>query len=113
MKAVVLKGKLQVKTEEVPVPTIQEPTDVIIKVSQAGLCGQLVHGQFGLKLTKFLSGSDLHQYRGEAPYGFIMGHEVVGDIVEAGSAIKKFKLGDRVLAPFCTSCGKRECCGER
>ena len=34
-----------------------------------------------------------------------MGHEVVGEIVEVGKGIKKFKLGDRVFAPFCTSCG--------
>ena len=40
MKAVVLKAPYQVKVEQVPYPTIQEAGDVIIKVSQAGLCGK-------------------------------------------------------------------------
>ncbi|ORX34455.1 chaperonin 10-like protein [Kockovaella imperatae] len=93
MKAVVLRGRLKVNTEEVPAPEIRDPRDVIIKVSLAGLCG-----------------SDLHQYRGEEPYGFVMGHEVVGEIVETGSAVKKFKIGDKVLSSFCTSCGECSNC---
>ena len=113
MRAVVLKAPYQVKVEQVPYPTLQEPGDVIIKVSQAGLCGEhlgtIAHVVFELivERSNAFSGSDLHLYREEAAsYDYILGHEVVGEIVEVGTGIKKFKVGDRVFAPFCTSCGK-------
>lgn len=53
-------------------------------------------------------GSDLHWYRGHQPssYNFILGHEVIGEVAEVGSAVKKFKPGDLVLAAFSTSCGE-------
>lgn len=56
------------------------------------------------------TGSDLHIYRGHqpGPYDFIIGHEAVGTIVKAGDDVKKWKVGDRVIVPFSTSCG--ECC---
>ncbi|BEJ07923.1 hypothetical protein CcaverHIS641_0500080 [Cutaneotrichosporon cavernicola] len=90
MKAVVLKGPFDVKVEDRPTPTVQEDTDVIIKVTMAGLCG-----------------SDLHWYRGHQPkpYDFIVGHETIGRIVEVGSGVTKWKVGDMVIAPFSTSCG--------
>jgi hypothetical protein len=47
------------------------------------------------------SGSDLHIYRQTDPgTGYIIGHEIVGEIVQIGSAIKNFKVGDIVAAPF-------------
>jgi threonine dehydrogenase-like Zn-dependent dehydrogenase len=53
------------------------------------------------------SGSDLHFYRGtEGPAtGFTLGHELLGEIVEVGKGIKRFKQGDLVIAPFSLSCG--------
>ncbi|OCF31448.1 hypothetical protein I316_06850 [Kwoniella heveanensis BCC8398] len=89
MKAVVIKGAFKVEVEQQPVPTIQKPTDVIIKTHYSGLCG-----------------SDLHNYRQTEPgTGFILGHEVVGEIVEIGAAVQKFKVGDVVASPFSLSCG--------
>ncbi|KAL7423837.1 hypothetical protein Q5752_001421 [Cryptotrichosporon argae] len=89
MRAVVIHGPFDVKVETVPVPKIEHPTDAIIKVHLAGLCG-----------------SDLHAYRGhEDGKGYTMGHEVVGTIIEVGSAVKSFAVGDTVLAPFSVSCG--------
>ncbi len=66
-------------------PTIQIATDVIIKVTTASICG-----------------TDLHIYHGvgggtEVPYP--LGHEAVGIITSVGSAVTKFKVGDRVLVP--------------
>jgi len=54
-----------------------------------------------------LLGSDLHFYRGtEGPAtGFTLGHELLGEIVEVGKGIKRFKQGDLVIAPFSLSCG--------
>lgn len=52
-------------------------------------------------------GSDLHAYRGhEEGRGYVMGHEVVGTIVETGRAVNKFAVGDVVIAPFSVSCGR-------
>jgi threonine dehydrogenase-like Zn-dependent dehydrogenase len=89
MKAVVFHGPGNVAVEDRPVPTIQEPTDAIVKVSQTALCG-----------------SDLHVYRGHEAVdatGFIMGHEFTGEIVAVGADVKGFQKGDKVVSPFTTS----------
>lgn len=92
MKAVTWQGKRKVAVEEVPNPTIQEPTDIIIKVTSSCICG-----------------SDLHLYEVMAPFmekGDIMGHEPIGIVTEIGSAITNVKVGDRVVIPFNVSCGE-------
>ncbi|KAF2096538.1 GroES-like protein [Rhizodiscina lignyota] len=92
MKALVFYGPFDVRLEDRPVPKIIEPDDVIIKTTSAGLCG-----------------SELHRYRGHSKLGmepgYICGHEGVGIISEVGPAVKKFKVGDWVIAPFTISCG--------
>ncbi|KAM0706076.1 hypothetical protein Q7P35_006624 [Cladosporium inversicolor] len=91
MRAVVLKGDYKVAVEDRPYPNLQKPTDAILKVSSTALCG-----------------SDLHFYRGhlKCPPDFICGHEFVGEIVEKGDDVKKFKIGDKVVVPFYTACGE-------
>ncbi|KAF2680292.1 GroES-like protein [Lentithecium fluviatile CBS 122367] len=91
MKAVVFKGPHKVAIEDRPIPKIQDPTDVIVKVDKASLCG-----------------SELHVYRGHQPSGtdFIMGHEFTGEITEIGSSVKNFQVGDRIVTPFTVSCGE-------
>lgn len=76
--------------DDLPEPVIEVPTDVVVEVTVAGLCG-----------------SDLHPYRGHEPArtGVVTGHELVGEIVAAGSAVTSVGVGDRVLAAFSTSCG--------
>ncbi|CAG8937794.1 unnamed protein product [Penicillium salamii] len=90
MQAVIFKGPSKVAVEQRPRPSIQDPTDVILKVRYTALCG-----------------SELHVYRGHQPSGagFIMGHEFTGAVVEVGSEITKFKEGDLVVSPFTVSCG--------
>lgn len=91
MKAVTWQGKRNVSVEEVPDPTIQEPTDIIIKVTSTAICG-----------------SDLHLYEVMEPFmekGDILGHEPMGIVQEVGSAITDLKPGDRVVIPFNISCG--------
>lgn len=91
MKAVTWQGKRKVTVEEVPNPVIQEPTDIIIKVTSTCICG-----------------SDLHLYEVMAPFmerGDIMGHEPMGIVTEVGSAIDNVAVGDRVVIPFNISCG--------
>ncbi|KAI2678087.1 hypothetical protein CBS147355_5088 [Penicillium roqueforti] len=91
MQAVVFKGPSKVVIEQKPIPKIQDPTDVILKVRYTALCG-----------------SELHVFRGHQKSGieFVMGHEFTGEVVELGSDIKNFQKGDRVVSPFTTSCGK-------
>lgn len=91
MKALVYKGIKEVEIKEVPTPEILAPTDAIVKVECAAICG-----------------SDMHVYHGREKgidVNTIMGHEFVGTIVEIGSSIKNLKIGDEVISPFTTNCG--------
>ncbi|EXL45955.1 hypothetical protein FOCG_11948 [Fusarium oxysporum f. sp. radicis-lycopersici 26381] len=100
MRAVVFKSPGRVVVEDRPMPRIQDPRDAIIKVKAAGLCG-----------------SDLHWFRGnqkmKVPGDFIPGHEVVGEVYEVGSAVKKFQTGESVVSSFSTQCGTCFYCKRR
>lgn len=92
MQALVFGGIEKIIHESVPDPSILHPADAIVKITMAGICG-----------------SDLHVYHGRETgldNGTVMGHELVGIIVETGSDVKKFHIGSRVLSPFTTSCGE-------
>ena len=91
MRAVCWHGKHDVRVDSVPEPQIVRNGDVIVKVTLTCICG-----------------SDLHLYNGYNPAmkkGDILGHEFVGEIVEAGSGVTRFRVGDRVIVPFPISCG--------
>ncbi len=92
MKALVYKGIKEVEIVEVPTPEILAPTDAIVKVECAAICG-----------------SDMHVYHGRErgiDIGTTMGHEFVGTVVEVGKSIKTFNIGDEVISPFTTNCGQ-------
>jgi alcohol dehydrogenase len=96
MKALVYHGPGRRALEEVPKPTIQAPTDVIVKLTTTTICG-----------------SDLHILKGDVPAvtdGRILGHEGVGVIDEVGDAVIGFKVGDRAIISCISSCGKCENC---
>jgi threonine dehydrogenase-like Zn-dependent dehydrogenase len=91
MKAVVYKGVNNVKVENVPRPVLEQPTDVILRVTSTAICG-----------------SDLHLYGGFVPSikaGDILGHEFMGEIVQVGEKVKKLAIGDRVIVPAIIACG--------
>ena len=90
MKAVVYKGPFQVAVENVPEPTLQQPNDVVVKITSTCICG-----------------SDLHMYEGRtaAQPGIVFGHENMGIIQEVGLAVKTLSVGDRVVMPFNVACG--------
>ena len=91
MKAVCWFGNHHVETATVPQPKILNPSDAIVRITSTAICG-----------------SDLHLYHGYVPMmkeGDILGHEFMGEIVEVGRSVKKLKVGDRVVVPFCISCG--------
>jgi threonine dehydrogenase-like Zn-dependent dehydrogenase len=96
MKAVVWHGKRDVRVDTVPDPTIQEPTDAIVRITSTGLCG-----------------SDLHLYEVLGPFmseGDILGHEPMGIVEEVGSGVTHIAPGDRVVVPFNISCGHCSMC---
>ena len=75
-----------------PDPTIQEPTDAIVRITSTAICG-----------------SDLHLYDVLAPYltpGDVLGHEFMGIVEEVGSETGSLSVGDRVVVPFNISCGR-------
>ncbi len=90
MKAATYHGVRDIRIETVPDPKIQDPDDVIIRVTKSAICG-----------------SDLHFYRGRIPMdeGFVVGHEFMGVIEDVGKGVKYFKKGDRVVIPFMIGCG--------
>jgi threonine dehydrogenase-like Zn-dependent dehydrogenase len=91
VKALVFDSVRQIRHTTVPDPALRDPGDVIIQVRAAAVCG-----------------SDLHVYRGlEAGLdaGTVMGHEFVGEIVDVGKGVERFRRGDLVVSPFTTSCG--------
>ncbi len=96
MKAVVYEAPGKKTFATVPVPTIAQPTDAIVRIVKTTICG-----------------TDLHILKGDVPAvtaGRILGHEGVGIVEEVGSAVSNFKKGDRVLISCITACGKCEYC---
>jgi threonine dehydrogenase-like Zn-dependent dehydrogenase len=96
MKALVWHGKEDVRCDTVPDPEIEDPLDAIVKVTSCAICG-----------------SDLHLYHHFMPgmkKGDVLGHEFMGEVVEVGPAIRKLKVGDRIVVPFTIICGECEQC---
>jgi threonine dehydrogenase-like Zn-dependent dehydrogenase len=91
MKALTYHGKRDVRIDNVPDPTIEQPTDAIIRVTSTGLCG-----------------SDLHLYEVLGPFigqGDVLGHEPMGVVEAVGPEVTNIAVGDRVVIPFNISCG--------
>ncbi len=91
MRAVTWQGRRDVRVQEVPDPRIEDPGDVVLRVTTTGLCG-----------------SDLHLYEVLGPFmhaGDVLGHETMGEVVEVGSDVSGLAVGDRVVVPFQIACG--------
>jgi threonine dehydrogenase-like Zn-dependent dehydrogenase len=96
VRALTWHGTHDVRVDTVPDPTIQEPTDAIIRVTSTGLCG-----------------SDLHLYEVLGAFideGDILGHEPMGVVEAVGSEVSGLAVGDRVVVPFNISCGRCAMC---
>jgi threonine dehydrogenase-like Zn-dependent dehydrogenase len=91
MRAVAWHGTHDVRVDTVPDPSIEKPTDAIIRVTSSGICG-----------------SDLHLYEVLGPFideGDVLGHEPMGIVEAVGSDVTDIKPGDRVVIPFNIACG--------
>lgn len=95
MRATVMYGAHDVRVENVPDARLIKPTDALVKVTRACICG-----------------SDLWPYNSMQPNetGNRMGHEFIGTVEEVGSEVSKVKKGDLVVAPFAWSDGTCEFC---
>ena len=97
MRAAVFKGNGVLEIEEVKVPKIRKPDDLIIEIEMCSICGTDVHIM-------------------SVPPGYIadentiLGHELVGKVIEVGSAVKTIKAGDRVVTNPNDFCGVCEYC---
>ena len=90
MRAVTFQEPGRVALEERPEPEPLAPDDAVVRVEATGICG-----------------SDLHIYHGRIKMepGFVIGHEFVGTVLEAGDGVTRAGIGDRVLGCFHTACG--------
>lgn len=97
MRATIMYGAGDVRVETVPDPTLQQPTDAVVRVLRACICG-----------------SDLHPYRGmpASVDGTAMGHEFLGVIEDVGSEVSGLTRGDVVIAPFAWSDNTCDFCRE-
>jgi threonine dehydrogenase-like Zn-dependent dehydrogenase len=97
MRATVMHSAGDVRIENVPDPVIVEPTDAILRVVRACVCG-----------------SDLWPYNSMEPseVGQSMGHEAIGVVEDVGAAVSTVKRGDLVVMPFAISDGTCEFCHE-
>ena len=99
MKAIVSDAfEAPLVLRELPDP--ETPEDgVVIRIAASGICR-----------------SDLHSWHGHWPEGatfpMVMGHEVCGEIVAVGPAVRNHNVGQRVTVPFCDGCGACESCLE-
>lgn len=97
MRALVWHGTEDIRCDTVPDPKIEDDRDAIIKVTACAICG-----------------SDLHLYDHFMPgmeKGDVMGHEFMGEVVEAGKGVNgALKKGERIVVPFTIICGECDQC---
>jgi alcohol dehydrogenase len=98
MKALVYHGPGQRGWDDVPDPTIIDPTDIVVRIDTSTICG-----------------SDLHILKGDVPEttpGTVLGHEAVGTVQEIGASVSTVAVGDRVLLSCISACGRCRYCKE-
>ena len=91
MRALTWQSTGKVTVEDVPMAEIVEPTDAVISVTSAAICGSDLH------LLDVL-GPFMHRHD-------VMGHESMGVVTEVGSSVQELRVGDRVVIPFVIACG--------
>ncbi len=92
MKAAFIEKPFDMKFIDAPEPAIEHPDEIKIRIAFTGICG-----------------SEVHAFRGTHPTRkppIISGHESSGHVTEIGSAVSKFKVGDRVIIEPQKACGK-------
>jgi threonine dehydrogenase-like Zn-dependent dehydrogenase len=91
MKAIVYHGIGDIRLDDVPEPSLQAPTDAIVRITASAICG-----------------TDLHFVRGTmsgVEPGTVLGHEAVGVVEQVGKDVRNLRPGDRVVVPSTIACG--------
>src|SRR5215218_6427262 len=92
MQPLIYNGQEDKQWESKSDPSIEDPTDAIVKIDTTTICG-----------------TDLHILKGDVPTvdeGRTLGHEAVGTVVETGSAVMNVREGDKVLVSCISACGR-------
>ncbi len=95
MQALVFKDVGRIELENIPVPKISKPDQVIVKIAACGICGSDI---------KILEGK--HAYKKD----IVLGHEFNGVVVDVGSAVQSVKVGDRIALDNNPRCGLCDFC---
>ncbi len=96
MKGLIYRDAFDIEYADTPEPAPEDTRSAIVKVTACGICG-----------------SDLHIYQGHGfsdEPGYCVGHEAVGEIVETGSGVSRFKSGDKVMISAAVGCGTCTAC---
>src|SRR5260370_5135741 len=95
MRAVIFRGAFNIQVEQIPDATILEPTDAVVRITHACICG-----------------TDLWPYRGQGAYqpGWQIRHGWMGMVMDVGSEVRTIKRGDRVIASYDFCDGTCEFC---
>ena len=99
MKAALLTGVRKIEVKDVPKPSLETDTDVLLRIAAVGICGSDLQyystGRIGSDVVHF---------------PFIIGHECLAEVEEAGKSVKRVKPGDRVAVDPALSCEKCDQC---
>ncbi|MGF6408523.1 formaldehyde dehydrogenase, glutathione-independent [Paraburkholderia sp. MM5482-R1] len=100
--AYVRQGVVEVRS--IPFPKLEDPRG-----------RRIGHGVILKVVTTNICGSDQHMVRGRttASEGLILGHEITGEVIEAGPDVETLKVGDLVSVPFNVACGRCRTCKEQ
>jgi L-iditol 2-dehydrogenase len=99
MKAVLLTGVRRLEVAEVPMPVIENDTDVLLKIRKVGICGSDVHyfetGRIGSQVVE---------------YPFALGHECTATVEAVGNSVRNIKAGERIVVEPAAPCHKCDQC---
>ena len=99
MKAMLLTGICQMELADVPEPSLQKETDVLLRIEKVGICGSDVHyyemGRIGSQIVE---------------YPFIIGHECAATVKAIGGSVNRVKAGDEVVVDPAASCHQCDQC---
>ena len=111
-RAVTYAGPGKVEVSDIPYPTLELKDGP--GVNPANIGRSVPHGVILKVVTTNICGSDQHMVRGRttAPTGLALGHEILGEVVEAGPGVEFIKVGDLCSVPFNIACGRCRNCKE-
>jgi glutathione-independent formaldehyde dehydrogenase len=111
-RAVAYVGPGQVEVEEIPYPKLELQDGPGVNPANVGR--KCEHGVILKVVSTNICGSDQHMVRGRttAPKGLVLGHEITGEVIEAGRDVEFIKVGDLCSVPFNIACGRCRNCKE-